>query len=165
MAFATWVVAVAGNQVLEIIDRQEPGIYLNLLETGINKGPGISGGLIAADVHRPVDRRVAGAFRKAHCLLVAYRTDQVVKPGIRTDNPLESFLDNVKIRLFKIFAEEIGRHLYGECGIYKGNRPDFLEPGLEMLGFNYLRDDLQTVVPTVYMIPYIFHRFLMCKNG
>ena len=69
--------------------------------------------------------------------------------SLGTYDALESLLYYIKVRLFEILAEEVRGNLDREGGIYKGNRPDFFEPGVEMLGFDYLRDYLQTVVPTV----------------
>ena len=142
-------VAVPCHQVAEVVHGEQPGIYLYLLQTGIDEGSGIAGGLIAADTYRFVHGRIAGAFGKPHRHLVSDGTDKVVQACIGTYHTLESLLYYIKVRLFEIFAEEVRRDLDCEGGIYQGNRPDFLEPGLEMLGFDYLRDYLQTVVPTV----------------
>ena len=144
-------VAVARNQILEIVYRQKSGIDLYLLEPGINEWTGIPRRLVTADVDGSVDGRIAGPFGQTHRLLVGDRMDQIVQPGIGAYHSLESFLDDVEVGLFEILAEEIGWNFDGESGIYEGNRPYFFEPGLEMLRFDYLRDDLQTVVPDVYV--------------
>jgi len=158
-------VAVPGNKIAEVVHREQPGVDLYLLEARIYEGTGIAGRLIAADSYGLVHGRIAGAFGKAHGRLVGDRADQVVEPGVGTEHALESFLDDVQIGLFEILAEEVGRNLYCEGGIHEGNGPDLLEPGLEMLRFDYLRNDLQTVVPTVYVFPCIFHMIELCKNG
>ena len=68
-------IAIPRYKIVEIIDRQEPGIDLDLLKAGIHEGARIAGRLITADADGLVDRRISRAFGQAHGVLVADGAD------------------------------------------------------------------------------------------
>ena len=147
----THLVALPFDQVGETIDGIETGVDVDPLQSGIHERTGRRTRLIGADRDGLVDRRVAVDLRELHHRLDLDGTDLVDQLGPRTDHALERHLDHVEEGVLQILAEEIGRNLDGQRGVDDGDRPDRLEPGLELTGLDYLLNDAQTVFPNIDM--------------
>ena len=64
---------------------------------------------------------------------------------------LQCRLENVKICIFEIFTEKLGRNLDLKRRFFECHRPDRLEPHGELLWIDVLPYEIEAIVPNQYM--------------
>ena len=162
------LVAFALHEVVETIDRIKSWVDLYLLETREYKRSGISCRRISIDAYRFVDRDIAVGGWERHRRLGGHHLSLINEFCACAYDSFEGLLENIQIKVFKILPIEIGRNLYSYRLVLEGDRNDRLEPHIELLRFNDLFDDPETVIPYVNMcvvsVHYCFSR-LLCKIG
>ena len=152
-----------------------PIFDLNLVQAGIDEGAG-AGGRGRIDRHLRVHRQCGGLAGHAHRGLVAHGRDFIGQARVFADHAAERQAQHVEEGGLQVLLEEGGRDLDGQPGIFEGDGTDRAEPRLELLRLHNLLDDLQTVVPDVYVSLLRFHAIWdkndqaefagsQCKNG
>ena len=141
------LVALPFHEVREAVDRVQPRVDLQALDTGEDKRAGAAGRLRRVDGDRFVGRSQAMGGREHHGLLQLHRADHVMELGAGADGALERHLEEIQIGALDVVAEEIRGDFHGQGALHEGDRTDGLEPRVKLLRINVVGNDLQTVIP------------------
>ena len=156
-------VARTFDEILEVVDRIEAGIDVELAQSGDDIG---TARVVVAHLGDG-NLGVAGfaALRPLFHIDIIEDADLVNERGARSDLPAEHFAQDADEMFFYILAPKVGRDLDRQPLRIERDRLDRAKPGLERLFIQVIPENLQTAVPNFYDGVVGSHQFRLLSNN